>query len=87
MEMMKKGKPDGLIAILTKGSNGSKKPEENSGGDKPSKMKEYAQDLLDAISSQDADAVATAFADLADCYQEEGDYTSESDEADEEETM
>lgn len=76
--MREKGMP-GILAILSKG-----KPEEKEKPSKPGKgMKEYAQDLIDALSTQDADAVALAVADLIDCYNENPDFDAEEEEEEE----
>lgn len=79
---MKKGMP-GILAIL---SEGGKSEEKSSKESTKSDLKVYAQDLLDAIASQDAESVATAFADMADCYQENG-YDIEEEEDDDEESI
>jgi len=82
--MREKGMP-GILAILSKG-----KPEEKEKPSKPGKgMKEYSQDLIDALSAQDPEAVALAIADLIDCYNENPDFdeTEEEDEEEEEEKI
>ena len=70
----------GLLAIITGGREGkaSKGPKENA----KEQMSKYAQDLIDGIQGQDSEAVAAAFADLADCYSENPDWDSEDEEED-----
>lgn len=70
----------GLLAIITGGreKGTSKGPKENA----KAQMSKYAQDLIDGIQGQDSEAVAAAFADLADCYSENPDWDAEEEEED-----
>jgi len=76
--MREKGMP-GILAILSKG-----KPEEKEAPKSNKQMKEYSQDLIDALSAQDPEAVALAIADLIDCYNENPDFDAEEEDEEEE---